>query len=1225
MSAGPQPLDALACPLDGISLIEASAGTGKTWNICNLYLRLLLERDLEVQQILVVTFTNAATAELRERVRARLVQARAHLSDPTAAAEAMIVDLLDAVARTTGQSAEQLAHRLEAALACFDEAAIYTIHGFCQRALADTPLAAGLPYGVELIEDDGDLRHEAVADYWRREVAGAQADPDLAGWLAARGESPEEWAALLKRVESKPLSKAQWPDALDAPAEALRPRLDAAFDAARTLWTSQRANAIATLHGGQPSVHAGVYKPEAIEAGAVEWDAWCASANPLWPDYRVEGKARLYSAAHLAAKAKKGKTAPRHAFFDAAAELVEARNAAEAQLERLRLRLVRDMLAQAGRQLRDRKRARRVVSFDDILHDAWDALCRGERPRLASALRKRYPVALIDEFQDTDPLQCAIFMAIYGTPGEAGVPGPLFLVGDPKQAIYSFRNADLPTYLQAKRRAGRQHTLGDNQRSVGGLIEALNALFTANPGGFILPGIEYQPVRLGSKPRAPFTDGTEPLDAPLRLWRLPADAAGEYLLRNEALAFAAQATAAEISRLLRAAREKRIALGERELLARDVAVLVRSHRQGARMREALAEVGIGSVELSQESIFASRDAEDLEQIVAAILEPGHQARLLAALATEHMGCDARAIESLARDDAGLAQRTTRFDDLRKTWLARGFGFMFREWLDGDGVSRRLLARADGERRLTNLLHLGELLHRAAQAHPAPDALARWFATQRTEAASGEEAQLRLESDRNLVQIVTIHKAKGLEYGIVFCPFLWDGTPRPRNDSRAIEYHGDDGHAIIDFRPEAAQDDVISGRRRLESAAEDARLMYVALTRAVHRCYVVAGCYRQKSGSGAPTTKQSTRSLLNWLAAGAGSTYDDWLEQDRPPAAIEEAWRRIADVAKPHIRVADLPRARGERMAPPGERPEDLAALAAPTHIDPGWRMGSYSGLASGAEHETAAIDHDARAAVRAPAAVPDDLPAHDILRFPRGASAGDCVHALFEHADFTSPANWDASIQRALALHPQRGLGNAPPALQSAMLRALLENVLAAPLPEGIVLGRVPGTRRLDELGFSLPAAALQPAALNAWLKAHGYPMPRLSFAALQGYLRGYIDLVFEHGGRYYVLDWKSNHLGYAPEDYAGERVGEAMEAHGYHLQHLLYAVAVHRYLRRRIADYDYERHFGGALYLFVRGVRPQWRSPTGDALGVWFHRPPAATLASLEALLAGQPKAQAA
>ena len=1225
MSAGPQPLDALTCPLDGISLIEASAGTGKTWNLCNLYLRLLLERDLEVRQILVVTFTNAATAELRERVRARLVQAREHLSDRSAAAEPVIVGLLEAAGRATGRSAAQMAQRLEAALACFDEAAIHTIHGFCQRALADTPLAAGLPYGVELIEDDSDLRHEAVADYWRREVAGAQVDPDLAGWLAAGGESPEAWAALLQRVQSKPLSKAQWPDGLDTPAAALRPVLDAAFGAARALWASQRASAVETLLGARSSVNAGIYRPEAIEAGAAEWDAWCASANPLWPDYRGDGKARLFSAAHLASKARKNATPPRHAFFDAAAGLVEARHAAEAQLERLRLRLVRDMLAQAGRQLRDRKRARRVVSFNDILHDAWDALCNGERPWLAGALRRRYPVALIDEFQDTDPLQCAIFMAIYGAPREDGAQGPLFLVGDPKQAIYSFRNADLHTYLQARQRAGLRYTLGDNQRSVGGLIAALNALFTANPGGFILPGIAYLPVKLGGKPRAPLVDRTEPHDAPLRLWRLPADAAGEYLLRDEALALAAQATAAEISRLLRAGQEQRIALGERALLARDVAVLVRSHRQGARMRDALAAVGVGSVELSQESLFASRDAADLEQIVAAILEPGHPARLLAALATEPMGCDARAVASLSRDDAGLAQWTTRFDDLRKAWLARGFGFMFREWLDGDGVSRRLLARDDGERRLTNLLHLGELLHRAAQAHPAPDALARWFATQRTEAASGEEAQLRLESDRNLVQIVTIHKAKGLEYGIVFCPFLWDGATRPRNDARAIEYHADDGRAIIDFRPGAAKDDDIDRRCRLEAAAEDARLVYVALTRAVHRCYLIAGCYRYRSGGGAPTTKQSTRSLLNWLAAGAGSAYGAWREQDLLPPAIEAAWRRIAHAATPHVRMADLPRARGERMAPPRDRPEDLAARPAPARIDPGWRMGSYSGLASGAEHETAAIDHDARAAGRAPAAAPDDLPAHDILRFPRGASAGDCVHALFEHADFTDPAGWDASIERALALHPQRAQGHAPPALHRAMLRALLENVLGAALPDGIVLGRVPNTRRLNELGFSLPSAALQAAALNGWLKAHGYPMPRLAFAALQGYLRGYIDLLFEHGGRYYVLDWKSNHLGYAPGDYAGERVGAAMESHGYHLQHLLYAVAAHRYLRRRIADYAYERDFGGALYLFVRGVRPQWRNPAGESLGVWFHRPPFATLASLEALLAGQPQAKAA
>jgi exodeoxyribonuclease V beta subunit len=348
----------------------------------------------------------------------------------------------------------------------------------------------------------------------------------------------------------------------------------------------------------------------------------------------------------------------------------------EEQLERLRLRLLRKMAEETVVQLREKKRARRVIGFDDILYNAWDALCNGSRPWLAAELRSRYPAALIDEFQDTDPLQCAIFMKIYDT---KEAPGLLFLVGDPKQAIYSFRNADLHTYLGAKQRARKASTLLANQRSVEGLLQATNALFAANPGSFIMDGIRHSAVEPGDKKRAPFTDRSEKSVAPLRIWRLPAKDNGEYLSRNEAHELAVKATAAEISRLLREGAAGRITLEGRDLRGGDIAVLVRTHRQGRWIKEALAALGVGSVELSPESIFATRDAEDLARVLAAILEPAHRPRLQAALATEFIGLGASEVEALSQDDASLAEWTARLDELRTTWLARGFGVMFRRW------------------------------------------------------------------------------------------------------------------------------------------------------------------------------------------------------------------------------------------------------------------------------------------------------------------------------------------------------------------------------------------------------------------------------------------------------------------------------------------------------------------------------------------------------------------
>ncbi|MGH8673322.1 MAG: UvrD-helicase domain-containing protein, partial [Burkholderiales bacterium] len=517
----------------------------------------------------------------------------------------------------------------------------------------------------------------------------------------------------MKRLQAKPLSQQLWAEDLDVPAEPVRRPLDAAFAAAKPAWERQRDGAIAAIVAGlDGSLNANSYKGDAIDEGARAWDAWFASGDPLYPAFDAEGKARLFSQAVLKSKTNRGRATPRHAFFDAAQALLERRRDMEAQLERLRLRLLRQMAAETVVRLRDKKRARRMVGFDDILYNAWDALCHGARPWLAAQLRNRYPAALIDEFQDTDPVQCAIFMAIYGVPGALG---PLFLVGDPKQAIYSFRNADLHTYLNAKQRTRTASTLLSNQRSIDGLIQATNALFAANAGGFILPGIGYQPVGLGDKKRPPFVDRSEGAagKAPLRIWRLPVNQQGEYLSRDGAHELAVQATAAEISRLLRESAAGRITLDDRDLGGGDIAVLVRTHRQGRWIKEALAALAIGSVELSPESIFATRDAEDLERVLGSILEPAHRPRLLAALATEFIGKSASEVEVLSQDDAALAEWTARFDDLRATWLARGFGVLFRRWIDEGGVSRRMLARADGERRMTNLLHLGELLHRMA--------------------------------------------------------------------------------------------------------------------------------------------------------------------------------------------------------------------------------------------------------------------------------------------------------------------------------------------------------------------------------------------------------------------------------------------------------------------------------------------------------------------------------
>ena len=1210
--AAPAPLDLLSCPLEGTTLVEASAGTGKTWNICGLYLRLLLERELDVRGILVVTFTKAATAELRTRIRDRIVEALRYARDGVADPhDAFVPALVARVEARAGCTRADVVARLALAQNSLDEAAIFTIHGFASRALSDTPFAAGLPFAVDLVTSDDAIRDDVVGDFWRRHVASGACPPALAAFLIDQRDSPETFARIVARRIAKPLAKLRFP-AVAGDGRAPDPAaLVAQFAHMRACWPRDRT-AVAALVQPCAALNARTYSKAGVDKALADWDQWLRAGDPL-ARLPKGNKLDLLTACRLVDCTNTGRATPGHPFFTLAQTLLGAKAAFDAALVGARLALIRRLVEDAPAEIARRKREARVAGYDDLLQNLHDALDSGAFPGLPERLRAQYPAALIDEFQDTDPLQFAIFDAIYRDGG-----APVFMVGDPKQSIYGFRNADLYAYFQAGERAQAHYTLLTNQRATPALIAAQNALFTANPRAFALAELDYRTVSAGTRRRAKLADASEPR-APLTVWALPTDDGGAPMLRADAKAAVVRATAAEIARLLREAARDRIRLDDRPLRAGDIAVLVRTHAQGIDVKEALAALRVGSVELAQESIFRTPDADEVARVLAAVLEPARGNLVRSALGTQVLGFDAGAIAAITADDAAFAARVDRFVAYRSAWHARGFAAMYRQLIAGEGVVARMLARDDGERRMTNLLHLGELLQEAAASGMAPDALLRWLAAQRSEKARDDARELRLDSDRNLVHIVTIHKSKGLEHPIVFCPFFFEGGYwQPRADVR--EYH-EDGAAVLDFTP-ADKDDPASQRINatieLETCAERLRLLYVALTRASHRCYVAAGVYAMAQGR---SLKDSVRALGNWLVAGRGADFASWLQDDLTAqqaaaraADIMAAWRRLADTAAPDVALVSLPAAPGVPLPPPDVDPAAIVARTPPARIPGGWRVGSFSALAQGATGDQAAADHDARVVEPVDAVPPPPAGADDIVRFPRGAAAGECLHAVFERIDFTDARGWPAIVAGTLAEFPP-GRSDVDGARLAPMVERMLRDVMATPLPAGLRLSTVPRARRLAELGFTFPARRLDASRLREAVVAAGYPMPRLAPGWLDGYLSGYIDLVFEHGERYYVLDWKSNHLGATADDYGGAALARTMREHGYHLQQLIYAVALDRYLRRRLPRYEPERHFGGVLYLFVRGVRPDWRA--GDApAGVYFDRPGVATLANVAAAL---------
>jgi exodeoxyribonuclease V beta subunit len=397
-----------------------------------------------------------------------------------------------------------------------------------------------------------------------------------------------------------------------------------------------------------------------------------------------------------------------------------------------------------------------------------------------------------------------------------------------------------------------------------------------------------------------------------------------------------------------------------------------------------------------------------------------------------------------------------------------------------------------------------------------------------------------------------------------------------------------------------------------------RLLYVALTRAVHRCHVVIGRYASRASDPAP---ESLHSALNWLAAGTGFDPAAWLGARPDADAVDAAWDRLAAASGGTIALQPCPAVRGTPLPPPPAAPESIAALAPPAQIPAGRLLGSYSSLVHGARPESAATDHDQR--IEPPgqepagdeaAAVADD----DILRFPRGPAAGDCLHALLERVDFADEAGWPAAVAAVLQQHAAALPADAGAAQRPHMLRRMLHDVLQVPLPGAAALAQVPARRRIAELEFHLPAHGLSAAALGALLQRHGVVVGPLQFRPLDGHLRGYVDLVFEHGGRWYLADWKSNHLGHTPAHYAPAALRQAMAQHGYELQALLYTLALHRHLRQHLQTYDYATHFGGAYYLFLRGLRPGWVDADGAPCGVHHGRPAPALIDELDALLAG-------
>ena len=1175
----------------GRSLIEASAGTGKTWTISVLYLRLLLEQRLTPRQIVVSTFTNAAADELRDRLRGRLDWALAWSRSARLPA-AGDSDQAYLRARWDGKEAQRRedGQRLQLALSELDLAPVSTLHRLCSRILADHPFAAGTPFRPgELVNGDA-LVGELADDLWRLIAM----DPEWAlryrracprqdlrrGALRSRIAcllAPDVRVPFIDEDELRRVLPREWAGRLRAICDQ-----DGYFRADSTLRRHWRL--LAELIEQGLDAEAGELRTSVLE-GAPGHNSLSAAGKR---SEEVQEAARFTSGRADFIAGLKANAVP--AFWAGVQRWARA-------------------------QLRRRLDAAHRRSFDDLLSTVYDALQRGPQGRrLADALHEAWPVALIDEFQDTDPVQYGILDAIHRDAGGAA-RGRLVLIGDPKQAIYRFRGGDIHTYERAGAAVdgdGRL-SLSTNQRSSREYVQAVNAFYAA-AGGKLGSDDSPTPIRYheveaaGRADRTPYRQSAAapPCPRPLVLHLLHEPGLQREAARFEALRACANQVAALLS-------DEQQAIGDRRLLPSDIAVLLPANAQVATLQRLLRERGVPCVAASRSSVFGEPVARELLVLLHAVVHCDDPALLRAALATRLWGASYPELRQLDADPAAWQEVAHRFHAWRAQWQALGVHAVVDALVER--IAPAQLATREGERVLTDLRHLGELLQDCADTSDGMESVLAWLRRQVTgdldpEEDAGDARALRIESDARRVQVMTLHLSKGLEFNIVFLPLLWAQGDASEKGLPLLGDATGQGRSVV--FSSVAKDAIQRDR-----SDERHRLLYVALTRAAYACHVFAvppGAAALSKEGTAGVRRPALEALLLEHGLVARLAGCERVE-------LRHGWSPGGVVTMRHAPELPLPRrARVLPSAPRGPLParHSFTTLVSAAHgvaaIDPEQSALDESGFE---EHAHALAAAEAVPGTRTPHPVLDELAGI------AGADFGNAVHAIFEHRQPGVPlAGQPALVLRALAeFNVQR------PDLDRETLAARLAPRLQAVLDAelggagGPCLGLLPARDLRAELEFNYALDGASLARLRSAAECAGDPrLVPASQRRLAGLMNGKIDLVFRHEGRFHVLDYKGNRLGQAAatvlEDYAGDALEQAMDKAHYRFQALLYVVAVERHLRQRLgAAYQRARHLGDCWYLFVRAAGLSL--PDGTPCGVWRHRFPDALLDAVQEELA--------
>ena len=1197
----------------GLSVIEASAGTGKTWTLGHLLPRLIIDgRISTIDQVLMVSFTEDSTRELAERVR-HYLNGLAQLlldQDPRPSANPDLPGLIARAARAAGEGQKGLAlllgllgskpaeelpqllrNLLRAQLDC-DRLMVSTIHALCRRVLSDEGFLCGTPSGFEVRPDISDLKLEALRDTWRARLASNKMLAHLAvahGWSMDR--DLKAWSLL------EPLDSAL----LHGHPRSVLAQLKDLGEALADMKTHQ--GDLETLKGilaGDVTLNAKARELHADDRGKA---LVAKDADLELPGLAALGQAQWLAYAEDCVRKQYPKNLAARDLIKALPLIKAAKRAAKAA-DDLEWAWRNEALAEARKKVTVRLRKANALSFNDLIGMLDQALHGPAGDQIAERLRKRWKVALVDESQDTDPRQLAIFEKIFNAPAE--LDQSLVLIGDPKQSIYGFRGADLEAYEDARDRQPKVHLsdLVRTHRSAKGLVEALNLLFK-QPDPLGSPRLRLLPaVPVKSDAELPLPDGEEA--------RLVAALVGEedqeaWGRASQRIRLSAEAAAHAVAELL----EKKE--GAKRVEPGQCAVLTRSNAQARAVREALAALGVAAVVRDDGDVLAGEEAADLALILRAVLKPASQGYRRAALATRMLGFTAKDLASL--DEAHEQDWQLLFSAWGDAWRKRGIAALMAALDEGGRLSLSLAKDTLGERRLTDLRHLAEILQaEEAERRLAPDRMLEWMQSaigESKEAVPPAERLQRLEQDGSAVQILTVHRAKGLEFDYVFCPYLWHARVPKTGEMRVAKLHGDRGLADPKFL-DAGDQATLAHAAIWQSLEEELRLAYVALTRGKRRVWFIAGYVGYSKGISVVPP-----SALDWILRDVREeTREDWYqrvavqkrqpnksEKDRiPPYTCEHEARLRVLARDPRISV----------QAVSLEGPAYQAATASLVdlkHSESGplklrvWRMSSYSSLLRGQGPERDVHDstrHPEQASQAGP-----DVPLAD---FVKGAEAGECLHQVLEVWDFQA-------VQEDLLRKILERNGMAE-AVQT--VAAFLPELAGAVIPGLGSLGEVAKQASLSEWHFVLPLglqgvdgealSAVFAKHPDARVRAYAASLKNLAPERVNGMLQGYIDRLVRKGPLWAVVDWKSNHLGKKAGDYAQEALWACAAESHYILQVHLYQAALRRYLRQR----GNGNSIHGAALAFLRGMR------AGTSDGILYFPAEEAFMDQLEGLFLG-------